>query len=106
MPGADTGHGVPPSTTVHAKHQRPAWVLHHGKGNSHRSVARRFVIAGNHREHRRERANQLGGRARKEDQDAQVSDGTPVHDQHGLVGRVLAVDDDPQSGAIALWCRR
>ena len=32
----------------------------------------------------------------------QVSDGTPVHDQHGLVGRVLAVDDDPQSGAIAL----
>ena len=32
----------------------------------------------------------------------QVSDGTLVHDQHGLVGRVLAVDHDPESGAIAL----
>ena len=38
--------------------------------------------------YRRERANQLGGRAReRRTRMQQVSDGTPVHDQHGLVGR-------------------
>lgn len=28
--------------------------------------------------------------------------GTPVHEQHTSIGRVLAVDEDPESGAIAV----
>lgn len=32
----------------------------------------------------------------------QIEVNTPVHNQHGFVGRILAVDDDPETGAIAL----